>query len=249
MTEASTHRSSCCETNLSTLSRQLAESAARAQTRDNSLTRRELGIEADRLHDQIAGDAYQAVKQIHNNERPETDDPELLSRAKQATEFLARSDQGARGAKSPFDGLSREQLDLIMYDDTGAYTVNERRAAWYGVFAMESQWNRQVMHLYDLEAAAHATNRPQTTAEILAHYRTLPAIEQAQYPDDYESRLQADIDRQDDSATKDIKMYSLFELLARLTQPEKLRVSDDKADISTSAGSITQKPTSIMAKN
>jgi hypothetical protein len=214
--ECATHISSRTHPELSTLSRQLAESALRAEVRDQSMARRELGIEASRLLDQIAGDDYQALKQSHDAQRPDTDDSELLARAEQATDFITRADRGDRSVKSPFAALSREQLNLILYDETGPYTINERRAAWYGVFKIEQNWNQQVMRLYDMEAAANISNRPQTNTEIIAHYRTLPAIEQAQYPDNYESRLQAEIDYKGAPAKKDIKIYTLFEVLARM---------------------------------
>ena len=61
-----------------------------------------------------------------NEEVPDSDDPQRLARAKQATEFcLRRSDI----QKNPFLNLPREELTKIIYDDSGTYTVNERSAA------------------------------------------------------------------------------------------------------------------------
>jgi hypothetical protein len=61
-----------------------------------------------------------------NEEVPDSDDPQRLARAKQATEFcLRRSDI----QKNPFLNFPREELTKIIYDDSGTYTVNERSAA------------------------------------------------------------------------------------------------------------------------
>ena len=200
---------------LSMLSRHLGESSVRADARDKSLTRAELKVEGRRLIAQIAGDDYEAKKQLHNKERPKSQDPQLLERALRATEYIAKSDQLDRNVKNPFLGLPRDQLDLIVYDESGSYTVNERRAAYYGVLDMESQWNRQVMRIYDIEGAAGASNRPRFCTEVLAHYRTLPAIERAEYSDDYESRLEAQINEKPKKAKELDEPFTLFDLLAR----------------------------------
>ena len=66
-----------------------------------------------------------------NAEVPNSDDPVRLARAKQATAFIC----GLHGsnfeshAKNPFAGLSSDDLSKIIYDDSGAYTINERSAA------------------------------------------------------------------------------------------------------------------------
>ena len=66
-----------------------------------------------------------------NAEVPNSDDPVRLARAKQATAFVC-GQSGTNfksSAPNPFFGMSREQLTKIMYDDSGAYTINERAAA------------------------------------------------------------------------------------------------------------------------
>lgn len=100
------------ESNVSILSRQLSEAAARAETRG-----------AGHL-DSISGDGYFMGKAQHDAEVPKTDSLELISRAKQATDFLNGSDS------NPFKGLSLDQLSLIARDEGGPFTLNERRAAW-----------------------------------------------------------------------------------------------------------------------
>jgi hypothetical protein len=218
------------QSSISILARQLGESAARAELRDGQLDRRQLGMEAERLLSQILGDIYQAEKTSHNQEVPETDNPELLDRARKATEYVVRSDQHDRNVVNPFVGLSREQLNLIVYDDKGSYTINERRAAWYGVSNIEARWNRRLMHESDIESAMKNGRTPNFYAEVIAHYKSLPLIEQAQYPEDYEAKRLVWI--QEDSSPwdrREPKFLTLFEMLEIMLQHKKRDPSPDAA--------------------
>lgn len=177
---------------LSTLARQLADSASKADVRDNTLSRTALADFARTTLAQIQGEAYLANKAQHDNEIPATDNPDVLARAKQATAFVNDADQGKQTVSNPFSGLSRDQLALIVYDDSGTYTVNERRAAASEADKQEEAWRVQL--------TAHAMNEYNQTGKLtqsfaagLEHYRELPAIEQAQYPADYERDLESKI--------------------------------------------------------
>ena len=177
---------------ISTLARQLAASASRAEERDKTLTRSELADTAKNLLGQISGDSYQANKKIHDSEVPKTSDPELLARAKQATEFVNRS-SNTGNEKNPFSGLSRAQLSDIINDDSSIYTVNERRAAWMESSKQEEAWREKVI----AQAIAEYNESGKLTnffSAVLDHFKELPAIEQAQYPKDYASDLQSKID-------------------------------------------------------
>ncbi len=168
---------------VSTLAQQLSAAAARAQTRDAGLSRKDLGQKAASLLSQISGDNYFANKAKSDAEVPDTSDPALLARAKQATAFV--NGQGS----NPFKGLSRDQLDLIAYDDSGTFTVNERRAAWSEAYDQEEAWRRQIIGQGELEYKATGKQND-FFAALLKHYQGLPAIEQAQYPTGYASQLQ-----------------------------------------------------------
>jgi len=173
---------------ISTLARQLADSASRAEVRDKTLSRSELADKAKSLLSKISGDSYQATKKTHDSEVPKTDDPELLARAKQATEFVNRSSNNGN-EKNPFVGLSREQLANVIYDDSGTYTVNERRAAWMESSKQEEEWSRKVTSeaMDEYNRTGKMTN---FFRSVLDHFKELPAIEQAQYPKDYASDLE-----------------------------------------------------------
>ncbi|WP_231876443.1 hypothetical protein [Azotobacter vinelandii] len=178
---------SVTSSSISTLARQLSEAAARAEVRDMSLSYKELGQKAATLLDQIIGDSYHYNQELHDAEVPNTDDPKLLARAEQATDFV-----NGKGS-NPFKGMSRDQLALIAYDDSGTFTVNERRAAWQEAYDQEEAWRQKVVAKAEDEynRTGKLTN---FFIEVLEHYKELPAIEQAQYPSDYAARLQGMID-------------------------------------------------------
>ncbi|WKN22502.1 hypothetical protein [Azotobacter vinelandii] len=180
--------------NLSTLARQLSEAATRAEVRDASLSRKELGEKAKTILDQVVADSYTANKAKHDAEVPNTNDPELLARAKQATTYVNSRTYGSTDkVQSPFAGLSRDQLALIVYDESGSFTVNERHAAYLDLYEQEQVWRRQAIAQADME---YQLTGKQTNffAEVLKHYESLSPIEQAQYPGDYAARLQGMID-------------------------------------------------------
>ncbi|MFD2835822.1 hypothetical protein ACFS3C_01965 [Azotobacter vinelandii] len=130
---------SASSSTLSSLARQLSEAAAGAEVRDMSLSYKELGQKAATLLDQIIGDSYHYNQELHDAEVPNTDDPKLLARAEQATDFV-----NGKGS-NPFKGMSRDQLALIAYDDSGTFTVNERRAAYLEAADQEQVWRRKVV--------------------------------------------------------------------------------------------------------
>lgn len=178
---------------ISTLARQLAASASRAEERDKTLTRSELADKAKSTLNRIVGDSYYASKSIHDSETPNTADSELLSRAKQATAFVNDASRGGHSIKNPFSGLSQEQLSNIVYDESGTYTVNERHAAWRESYDQEEAWREKVA----AQAMAEYNSTGKLTnffKSVLDHFKELPAIEQAQYPKDYASDLQSKID-------------------------------------------------------
>lgn len=168
---------------LSSLSVQLSQSAALAAARDSSLSRKELGAKATELLSQISGDGYFANKKNIDAEVPDTQDSALFARADNATQFVNGS------GKNPFAGMSSDQLSLIIYDDSGSFTTNERRAAWSESSDREQAWRQMVV----ANAMAEYNGTGKLTkffTAALEHYKDLPAIEQAQYPNSYEAKLQ-----------------------------------------------------------
>jgi hypothetical protein len=169
---------------ISTLARQLSEAAARAATRDAGASRSQLASLDKALKDKVAGDGYYANRASANAEVPKTDDPELLARAKQATEFV-----NGGGTKNPFAGLSREQLALIFYDEGDAFTLNERNAAYTEYAKQYAAWSSRV--------CAQAWNEQNTTGTFtnfykacIAEYQAGSTIEQSSYHPNYVGRME-----------------------------------------------------------
>lgn len=173
---------------LSLLARQLSEASARAEARDKSLSRKELGEKVGQLTEQLVGSSYDANKARHDAETPDSDDPERMERAKNATQFVNGS------GKNPFGGISREQLCVIAYDESGDFTVNEKKSAWLESYRQERVWRQQVVAKGSVEYSATGKLTDFYTS-VLDHYKGLPAIEQSQYPTEYEAKLQSWIDQ------------------------------------------------------
>lgn len=167
---------------LSTLAKQLNDSAARAESRDSTLSSKELGKLATSIIYKIAGTEYYENREIHDAEVPDTDDPELLERAKQATQF-----KNGTGA-NPFASLSQDQLRLIIYDESGDYTINERNAAFSENYDREELWSQAIAKKY-VDEYNETGKSTHTLIEMLAHYNDLPPIEKAQYPSNYAANL------------------------------------------------------------
>lgn len=167
---------------LSKLSSQLSNSAARAQARDSGLDFKSLGSLAKSISDKIAGNSYYSNRKLHDAEIPDTDDPALLERARQATSF--KNGSGA----NPFAGLSQDQLRLIMYDEDSDFTINERSAAYSENYAQEQVWKRAICQRYTDEYNETGKST-QTLVMLLAHYDQLPPIEKAQYPAHYAANI------------------------------------------------------------
>ena len=171
----------------SSLAQQLSDSASRAEQDYAGLSRKELGAKASQLLSKITGTGYDANRAVYNAEVPDSTDPERLARAAQASKFVNGN------GSNPFAGLSRDSLALITYDDSGLYTTNERRAAWEEAFDQESAWRKE----FAAKAMAEYNSTGKLTdafSTALEYFKTLPAIEQAQYPGDYEAKLQSWID-------------------------------------------------------
>ena len=173
------------EATLSPLARQLGDSAVRAATRDTSLSRKELGELGKSVIDKLIGNSYYGNKAVHDAEIPDTDHPALLERAKQATLFTNGT------GTNPFTGLSQDQLRLIIYDEGGGYTINERKAAYTEKRELEEVWNRAICQRY-VDEYCKTGKSTETLVMILAHYNELPPIEKAQYPASFAANLTSD---------------------------------------------------------
>ncbi|WP_038906686.1 hypothetical protein [Dickeya oryzae] len=196
---------------LSGMARLLSEAATRAVARDASTDRRGLAAIADATIEKLLGPGYNQNKAAYDAEVPDSTDPQRLAQATQATDFL-----NGKGT-NPFKGMSRDQLALITYDDSGAFTVNERRAAWQESSDQHEAWAREVVARIMDEYNSKGRVSSSTYQSILDHYQSLPAIEEAQLPDGYASQLMTQIQQggSDDALTR--QQEALRPLLNALT--------------------------------
>lgn len=215
---------------VSSEARQLSEAATRAESRDSGLRHTDLGQKASDLLDQITGDRYFASKAQHDAETSDADTPELLIRAKQATDFVNGS------ASNPFKGISRDKLTLIAYDNSGSFTINERRAAWEEASNQEEGWRKNVVGkaVDEYNSTGKLTN---FSTEVLVHYEGLPAIEKARYPEGYASKLQEMIDLDFNNLTHQAegKGSSLTSLLEQLVAAGAHAHEDTSSTFSSTA--------------
>lgn len=169
---------------VSSLAQQLSNAAARAEVENAGLDFAGLAEKAKHI-------VYQLTSSANNEQRdadlPNTDDPQLLDRAKKATDFVHGY------GRNPFKGMSRDQLALITYDESGSFTLNERRAAWKEANHQEEAWRIQVIQAAQEEY--HNTGKLTVLAtECLRHFDSLPVMEQVLYPEDTRAQYQRDID-------------------------------------------------------
>lgn len=214
---------------ISTLARQLAVAEESAAIRDESLSRSELTQQASSINRFLISASYSANQEKYAAETPDSDDPTRLAQAEQATDYVANN------GRNPFKGLTQAQLSLIVYDESGTFTVNERIAAYEESYEQEQEWRRWVCAKGSAESAMTGSSAT-FYKDVLSHYQALPLIEQAQYPDNYAERLQRNIAHEESHADtsqtefweSDIK--TLFELL--MEKIKEMREQDEVVTVS-----------------
>jgi hypothetical protein len=179
------------DSTLSALSKQLSAAAQRALARDGELSRTQLAALATSIYEKLMGATYTLSKSVHDEFLPDTDNPELLDRAQRANDF-------AKGlGPNPFAGLSAEQLSLITYDESGDFTINERRAAALELGRQRSEWTVYITQKMEGERLKTGGNE-QGIREIIEYYRALPPIEEAQIQGNWEVDFMMLLSRHED---------------------------------------------------
>ena len=186
-----TEKKTADKASFSMLASQLNESAARAAKRDAEMTYEELGQYGRNRIKEFTQETPKANSGTRAMEVPNTTDPELLDRARAASAYVTRTFAGGKNAISPFEKLSREQLNHIAYDDSGNFTLNERRAAWQGVQDMDNAWRKVAIPQGEIEQI-RTGKATKFYNEALSYFKSLPAIEKAvNYPKDAQARLES----------------------------------------------------------
>ena len=168
---------------ISSLAQQLNDAQTRADVRDSSLDREALADKAKSLRKQISGPIYYQNKAKHDTEVPDTNDPAHLERARQATAFTNGT------GTNPFSGLAQDQLTLIIYDEGGAFTTNERRAAQLEQSRQREAWEISVCNEIMRQWRQKNGDFSEALEGIMDHYNNLPPIEEAQMDSNWRQDL------------------------------------------------------------
>ena len=167
---------------ISTLAGRLSKAATATSAAIEGLDRKALGAwlkdNVSAMSQALGDGAAAAAKQ-----QPQPNDAASARSAAAATDFVNNK------GPNPFAGLSREQLATITHDDSGTFTVNERRAASSQANREEYAWRSQVVAqaMHEYNTSGKMTN---FFKSVLGHYNALPQLEQAQYPENYASDLE-----------------------------------------------------------
>ena len=207
---ASSESQSTSGPKISTLAQQLNEAQTRADARDESLDREALADKAKSLRKQITGSTYYQNKAKHDAEVPDTNDPAHLERAKQATAFT-----NGTGA-NPFSRLAPDQLTLIIYDESGTFTTNERRAAQLEQSQQREAWEIAVCNEIVRQWKQNNGDFSEALEGIKEHYNNLPPIEEAQIAGNWRQDLESNIAHakaQGNQSQPQLQIPSLFEML------------------------------------
>ncbi|SBS31643.1 hypothetical protein MAQ5080_02024 [Marinomonas aquimarina] len=218
-TVASSEVQSSSSSKISTLAQQLHEAQIRADVRDASLTKQELADKAKAIKSQFYGQNLVRNKPRYDAEVPSTNDPAHLKRAEQATQFL--NDRGT----NPFRGFAPDHLTLIIYDESGTFTTNERRAALSEQNDQDYAWRSKAV----AEQAWQWRQRNGDTSEalqgIMDHYDNLPPIEEAQIPGSWRHEMVRNIayakaEGRKPETEPEADMESFFEMLFKTSESE-----------------------------
>lgn len=116
---------------------------------------------------------------------PKTDDPDRLALGQKSLDYsIGLSQVPPENLPNPFEGMARNGLSAIVYDDTGTYTDAERYAA-YGELSKQDE-------AYFSTLYANITNggdNREVFKGIMDYFDNLPAVERAAYPDGFRNSI------------------------------------------------------------
>lgn len=116
---------------------------------------------------------------------PKTDDPDRLALGQQSLDYaIGLSRLPPKHVSNPFEGMARNSLSAVVYDDSGAYTEAERYAA-YGELHRQDE-------AYFSSLYAKITNggdNRQIFKGILDYFDDLPVVEKSAYPDGFRDSI------------------------------------------------------------
>lgn len=182
------------EPTISTLASRLARAAQDFSGQIGGMSRKELAAKVQGNIDAVLYTLDEAHKATAAKEVPQPNDAQSAASAAAATAYVNDDSQ-----PNPFAGLSREQLATIANDDSGAFTINERRSAFMQAYNEEQAWRTKVIEKaqHEHEQTGKLTNFFKMVRE---HFDGLPLTEQVLYPANYAADLTSKINLNSDYA-------------------------------------------------
>lgn len=177
------------EVAISDLASRLSKASQVSSDRNAGLDRQALAVKVQANIDHILYplDPPHMAAAAHDMPQPGTADS--ISSANSATAYI-----NDNALPNPFAGLSRDQLAAISNDESGTFTLNERRAAFMQAYNEEQAWRAQIV-----QAAQQELDDKGTLTGFFAaareHFMALPLTEQVLYPATYATDLASKADR------------------------------------------------------
>lgn len=171
------------EATISTLASRLARASQNFAIQIDGMSRKELAAKVQGNIDTILYTLDDVHKASATKELPQPNDAQSAASAAAATAYVNDDSH-----PNPFAGLSREQLATIANDDSGTFTINERRSAFMQAYNEEQAWRTKVVEeaQREHEQTGKLTNFFKTVRE---HFYALPLTEQVLYPANYSADL------------------------------------------------------------
>ncbi|MYM90765.1 hypothetical protein GTP91_26780 [Rugamonas sp. FT82W] len=175
------------EVAISSLAGRLSRAAGVSGSANSGLSRNALAAKVQANIDVILYPLDDEHKAAAAREVPEPNDALSAASASAATAYVDDTSK-----PNPFAGLSREQLSTISNDESGTFTINEKRAAFMQAYDEEQAWRRKVVEQASREWE-ETGKQTEFFKQVRAHFLELPQLEQVLYPANYANDLAAKI--------------------------------------------------------
>lgn len=143
---------------------------------------------------------------------------ERMNEAERAVAFALAQSNRRRAANNPFGSRSRQELCCVVFDESRAYTLAERYAAYEAMRQSDSDFFIKL-----IATTRGVTERRIVFRGLLEHYDRLLPIEKSIYPEAYRDVQQAHLDREEGLYGPLMLGDSLHNLLTRMTPLDLLK--------------------------
>ena len=151
---------------------------------------------------------------------------ERTNEAERAVAFALAQSNRRRAANNPFGLRSRQDLCCVVFNETGAYTLAERYAAYEAMRQSDSDFFIKL-----IATTRGVTERRVVFRGLLEHYDRLLPIEKSIYPEAYRDVQQTHLDREEGLYGPLILGDSLAAIFETVTPKELLNQIHNSAEM------------------